>query len=468
MSISKAYRDQFLITIYDEDVIRSEKVQKTLSDQGFQVHTYHSRGLLMESWQRQLPHLFITYYQPLSLKFRELLDKLREHSAEVHVVVMGGAEFWPGVSKLLQDGRANDFWVWPPADMDVLALRVDQAIAPILYRYLAESKNPLAETLMNKINVIEATQSLQMRTQSLQWSANPELSEHASSEPELIRDLMDRLKSQFDRSEFLYLKNYPARSQLLVTHSSFAQAPYFRGQNFSFHGDSTKDSLDQRFGALRITLAEAFHSDEFVFQPVELGTEFYGILVAFHFDDVSFLQKTTRLLAMHLRHMKSELRHAQPVEQWNELVVTASELPLLLSKEVLRAREIAQPVSMIHLHCESIEFDAREQEALIDLVSTQLRPYDYLAVESRDALLIVLPHCSYENAAVKAETLRRLIVARGLKTQNTPLRLCLGVSEFPSLSEDSDQLREDAKKACTQVLVSGKNKVCLHTPEAAL
>ena len=74
-----------------------------------------------------------------------------------------------------------------------------------------------------------------------------------------------------------------------------------------------------------------------------------------------------------------------------------------------------------------------------------------------------MPHCDYESAAIKAERIRRMILNRGMKTQNTPLRLCFGVTEYPRLSPDSDQMLLDAEKACQQVLASGNNKVCLYT-----
>ena len=74
-----------------------------------------------------------------------------------------------------------------------------------------------------------------------------------------------------------------------------------------------------------------------------------------------------------------------------------------------------------------------------------------------------MPHCDFENGAIKAERLRRLILNQSMQTQNTPLRCCFGVAEFPRLSEDTDSLLDAAKAACDQVLTSGKNKVCLYT-----
>ena len=123
------------------------------------------------------------------------------------------------------------------------------------------------------------------------------------------------------------------------------------------------------------------------------------------------------------------------------------------------------PVSLIVSQIEYVGDDTADFDKAFQIIKNNLRNYDFMTQLETNQVAIVLPHCRYEDAAIKAETIRRQLVARGLKTQNTPLRLCFGVSEYPSLSPDSDSMIEDAKRACRQVLASGKNKVCLYTTE---
>ena len=148
-----------------------------------------------------------------------------------------------------------------------------------------------------------------------------------------------------------------------------------------------------------------------------------------------------------------------------EIGVKKSQFALNLSTEISRARRLKMPVSLIVSQIEYVGEDQIDFDKAFEIVKNNLRGYDFVTQLDDNQIAIVLPHCRYEDAAIKAETIRRQLVARGLKTQNTPLRLCFGVSEYPSLSADSDAMIEDAKRACNQVLVSGKNKVCLYTTE---
>lgn len=464
MSIIETYKDQFSIFSYDEDIPRSDRMADYLKKQGFQFQGFNSRGLFLETLKRNTPHIVILFYQPLNLKFRELLTKIRDCSAEIEVVLLGTNEFWPGVHSLIQSGLANDFWSWPAAGQEQLELRINQIIEKTIYKFIAEQRSEATAQIIKRLDEIKE-QGLQVQGKDSELiDVTGLLAGDNRTEAQVIEQLIEGLKQNFASSEFVYFKNYRAKDQLLVTRTSFASQNYFRGQAIHFNQDSLDVDRNTTLNKLRDLIEETFACEEFVMQPVEFAGQFYGLLMAVNFDDIAYLQKTARYLSLNLRNYYLETAEsAHQHENDYELGVSSSQFPLRVSTEVSRARRLQSPLSLIVTQLEYVSDEDQDFEKAYGLIKNNLRSYDLISRIGDQQIAILLPHCQYEDAAIKAETIRRQLVARGLKTQNTPLRLCFGVSEYPSLSQDSDALIEDAKKACAQVMVSGKNKVCLYS-----
>ena len=104
MSIVDLYKKEFKVHFLDEEIKRSEAVVEHLKKKDFSVELFSSRGLFLESLKTDLPHIFILFYQPLSMKFRELLKEVRAASDEVQVVLLASKDFWPGVQNLMDTG----------------------------------------------------------------------------------------------------------------------------------------------------------------------------------------------------------------------------------------------------------------------------------------------------------------------------------------------------------------------------
>ena len=469
MSIVDTYKSEFKIFVYDEDLTRSDRNREFLQKKGFNLTSFNSRGLFLESLKGELPHVFILFYQPLNMKFRELLGKVREASDEVEIILLGSKEFWPGVSHLIKSGLASDFWSWPVAGDAEMELRLGKIIEKYIFRMIAEQRSEVTAEIVARLDALK-----NIPTQEIGGTSEAEFSDDVTSmlqgeyqtEARVIEDLINHLKNQFPTSEFVYFKNYPAKDQLLVTRTSFSSENYFRGQAIPFSQERLENDRNKCFVDLRSLIEETFSCDQFSMQPVELSDHFYGLIMAVDFESHSFLQKTARYLSLNLRNLSLEgSSRGVEIDNDPEVGVSRTQFPFVLSREISRARRLKQPVSLIVIQLEYLDGGETELDRSFEVIKNGLRPYDVVTQLSENQMAVVLPHCDYENAAIKAEKFRRVLVARGLKTQNTPLRLCFGVSEYPALSPDSDSLLADAKRACSQVMVSGKNKVCLYSAE---
>ncbi len=467
MSIVETYKNEFKIFLYDEDVTRADRMAEFLNKKNFNFTAFNSRGLFTETLNTDLPHVVILFYQPLSMKFRELLNTIRKASSEIEVVLLSSNEFWPGIHALTKTGLVNDFWTYPFAGQEQMELRINRIIEKNIYKFIAEQRSEETETIMQKLEELAEEPNFSNVISDDKSDVSRLLSGGHRTEAQMIEELITQMKTQFPESEFVYFKNYRAKDQLLVTRTSFASENYFRGQSVPFHQEGLQQDRDQALNRLRDLIEETFSCDDFVMQPVEFAGQFYGLIMAVNFENSTFLQKTARYLSMTLRNYLLE-NSGQEADYGSEFEVgvSKSEFPLSVSTEVSRARRLRLPVSILVAQVEYVGESEEDFKKAFSMIQNNLRNYDLISQIGDNQIGIVLPHCRYEDAAIKAETIRRQLVARGLKTQNTPLRLCFGVSEYPSLSADSDSLITDAKNACSQVLVSGKNKVCLYTKSA--
>ncbi len=464
MSVIETYKSEFKIVLFDEDMTRSDRISTFMKSRDFQVNAFNSRGLFTEMLDSDLPHVVVLFYQPLNLKFRELLKKIRSVSDEIEVILLGSSEFWPGVHALIRSGLVNDFWSWPLAGQEELELRMNQVIEKNIYKFIAEQRSEATEVIVKGLERLKNRRQTQIPSSQDSSDVSRLLSAEHRTEAHVIEDLVSQLKRQFPESEFVYFKNYRAKDQLLVTRTSFSSENYFRGQSIPFHQESLQVDRGESLNKLRDLIEDTFSCQGFVMQPVEFSGHFFGLIMAVNYEDSSFLQKTARYLSVTLRNymLENSNREADYGSEVH-LGLTKNQFPLSVSTEVSRARRLRLPVSVLVAQIEYVGNEDDDFEKAFTLIQNNLRNYDMVSKIGDNQIGIVLPHCRYEDAAIKAETLRRQLVARGLKSQNTPLRLCFGVSEYPSLSSDSDSLISDAKKACSQVLVSGKNKVCLYT-----
>ncbi len=465
MSIVEIYKENFRVVYYDEDPIRAEKLKDYFNSRNYNFDVYTSRGLLFEALEAQLPHIFLLHYQPLNMRFQEIVKKARDLSAELELILLSSNEFWPGVQKLLQSNIVDDSWTWPVTAFDVLQLRIDKIIEKTIYKYVSEQRSPATELVSRKLDsLIE----LQKEPSALSIASSPLdlcslLDEKKSSESSALEQLINNLKNQNPQSDFIYLKNYPARDQLLIYKTSFAEANYFRGQSFHFIAEAFKNDPELIVQDLKTKIEESLRCGPFDLVPVVLADQVYGFLLTIQYSDVDNLKRISRHLGMFLRNVQLENSQQGPDQDVSlEQEVSFRQFPLVLSKEISRGRRLKLPVTLLLLQVEHVYNQDHNRRQVFDLIKDSLRSYDFITQMENGQLAIILPHCAYEDGAIKAENLRRQIVTKGIQSQSAPLRLCFGVSEFPRLSIDSDSLIEDAKKACAQVYSSGKNKVCLY------
>ena len=102
---------------------------------------------------------------------------------------------------------------------------------------------------------------------------------------------------------------------------------------------------------------------------------------------------------------------------------------------------------------------------LTDIFIKTSRKVDFVVRFHTGEFVMILPHTDQERATLKAERLRRTIsTAKFPYMEGQPLgciSISVGISEYPSTSQDATALIQVADNALYQVKKSTKNQVCL-------
>ena len=81
MSIVDIYKSDFKISTYDGDPVRGGKIHEILKNGSYNHKIFSSPDHFYESLKVELPHILLLHYQPLNIKFHEMLQKLRGYES---------------------------------------------------------------------------------------------------------------------------------------------------------------------------------------------------------------------------------------------------------------------------------------------------------------------------------------------------------------------------------------------------
>lgn len=146
-----------------------------------------------------------------------------------------------------------------------------------------------------------------------------------------------------------------------------------------------------------------------------------------------------------------------------------------LEEEYLRARRTKNSLGLIKLGIDDFfEIEQKMGEAYRDqlifkiskLVVESGRDIDTICRTQLNEISIIMPLSSKKGAAIRAERIRRLVENADWNHLDFRMTISLGISEYPSLSENSHTLNQTALKALQFVNEKGGNKICVFKPHS--
>lgn len=146
-----------------------------------------------------------------------------------------------------------------------------------------------------------------------------------------------------------------------------------------------------------------------------------------------------------------------------------------MSEEISRSRRLKLPMSLLILKVDRSDelFQSKDDydkklfmKLLAKAITDNSRKTDIIGRVGEFELSIILPHTPTKGACIKAERLRQIIenldFSQSIKNLDL-VTVSVGVSEYPSLCSDVNELFDSADSALYDVYNSTGNKVCLAT-----
>lgn len=146
-----------------------------------------------------------------------------------------------------------------------------------------------------------------------------------------------------------------------------------------------------------------------------------------------------------------------------------------MSEEISRSRRLKLPMALLILKVDQSDelFKAKDDydkklfmKLLARSVMDNSRKTDVIGRVGEYELSLILPHTSKKGACIKAERLRQIIenldFSQSIKNLNL-VTVSVGVSEYPTLCSDVNELFDSADSALYDIYKSTGNKVCLAT-----
>lgn len=281
----------------------------------------------------------------------------------------------------------------------------------------------------------------------------------------------------------LYFRYIAARKTLVFQKGFNIESQDLKdvGLNFSELDENFKKSdirNVEKHPAFLEMLRDVFSVEKFHVLRLEIAGDIQGLLVLSQIsassDQYLWIANQFTLLAHQGSAIELERRlHANQTQDPATQAMTKHHFFQLISEEVARARRTSLPLSLILLNIDPI-VELREKfpsedismffKTLVKIIRKHSRVNDVVGRLSEDEFALLLPHTAAKGAAIKAERIRRMIESADFSSilpGHPHITLSLGVSEYPSVCKDGDELFQAADRALFELKKTERNKVIL-------
>jgi diguanylate cyclase (GGDEF)-like protein len=431
--------------------------------------------------QNDPPHIVVCYWERVRSDLRHTIEELHAQLPESHIVLMVPLYDIGEVYEIFSS-TIYDCVPYPTPHSQQLIMAMDRAAERDFFMYACEQRGVALPppTEAPKPAPEPATETPLARFKDF----NEHLFRTRSLE-EAIDVTLDRWQQAFPQAKVVFFKYFANRRSLVFMngrgikrHSAEGAGVNLneREENFKVHDLKTPE----RIGVFVDMIQHVFGAIEFQTWLLELNEAPVGVMVIL--EDPRPLQKNAeaililQLLHSHLKLIDTE-RRLHVVSARDEITEVLHRQSFLegLHAEVARARRTQLPVSLILVKIDQMpnilkNFGRDEADLMLKMIAKIFRRHsrvnDIVGRTGSDEFGLLLPHTPHQGAAVKAERVRRMIESANfsklIKSVDRVTVSC-GVSEYPTLCRDADDLLSSSDSALYEVVRTQSNKVCIAT-----
>ena len=445
------------------DALRNPGV--VLSDAGYVCMYFNDLSSAFSEVFNNPPHFVIFDAFENRFELKKAFQEIRTQLPETHTFLLAPLEKRAFTGDFFPLGLYDVLWT-PPSSSKEWVRALDRAAERDYYMYMNEQLQKAEVEKSDMGRLMELHKSLQKR----------------NSVQECIQDFLEFGSKLLGDCGAIYLKTLPLRKILSATHGHQLDNWKGIGVNLADENDFSWAALQepQNVPALREMVREVFGRSDFQAFTFKIAKEVNGIALFLAHrpmpEALGTLSLAREFVQTNAGLLETEKRlHSVSIKDDVTGVVNRNYFIERATGEVLRARRSQRPLSILFIsvdqHALAVEKGGVEEgnavlRILARVFGKHSRVNDIVGRFNTNEFAILLPETTLAGGAIKAERLRRMIEAGDFSRvlRHTPqLTISAGVSEYPSICRDVDELFETADEALVQVR-SKTNRVCLAQP----
>ncbi|MGE3975667.1 MAG: diguanylate cyclase [Bdellovibrionales bacterium] len=462
-------RNDFSVYVVDSDQSSGDLATEALRGVGYHVETFRKGEDVILEATRHPPHIILTGTYLMGMTGLQLLRNIKNLSPDIHVVFMSTYAENTLTLEAIQSGAFDRIYK-PIQEINEIITTVDRVAEKMfleasneeLYAKLVASRSA-QKRLRNRFKF---ERKFFQQIQSLTGTLTKSKDTH-----ELIQNFLKASHNTFVETPVAFFRYLPLQDQFILAQTAGLDQESLQGLQLEL----SPAQIEQDPDALNDYTISIFEKEGFEFRFLKEGPQVIGLFLFLKSFNDPFEKKCLSQLfeIFELNYQKQSFQkklHENTIFDEVTGIYTKSQFQTRIAEEISRSRRLSLPVSVLHIGIDSA-YEMKqglmpsEWNVLVRGVAQSLkktsRVNDIIARYSDHELVVILPHTDRMGAAIKAEKFRRFVErTQFLENKNLNISVTVGVSEYPTLSMDAENLALSADAAYFQVKKIG-NKVCM-------
>lgn len=481
-------RPSFTVYLIASDTSKLEGIADSLGLAGYMVASFSELSAAVSEVYSNPPHFVIFDSEESKFSLKKAVKQIVTQLPETHILLVTPVAQREAMAPMLEHG-VYDLILTPLASAVELTRTLDRAAERDYFMYLNERlremppPEPATEESGGEPPAANTHSSISL-TEDFHLSYVTKLFAQKVAE-EAINVFAECVSGALGSCPILFMK-YIANRRVLMASVSYRLDGHdlsglglnFNEMSTAFRASQLRDPQDiPELGAM---MKEVFNVDEYYALPVEALGEVQGVMIFMRAPPAGALARMLEdwmsVLGRALSLQESEKRlHVMCVKDPATDLLNRQNFLSRMREEVSRARRTSLPVSVAIIAVDQYgqmvsKVGQEEAQTVLKMVARifekHSRVNDIIGRTGADEFAIVLPHTAKQGAMIKAERLRMIIesadFSRVIKSFPN-ITISLGVSEYPSMARDAEELLQSADEALFQVRNQG-NKTCVAKP----
>lgn len=464
---------------------RSDGARDIALQSGYNCELFKDWVACKDQSEVQPPHMLLFQFNEKAWKLVDMVREAREILPETHIFLLTPSGMIPRAVDFYDKG-VYDLIPLPIESPQQVVRALDRAAELNVYVYRNEQEQkPIALSLDVGGEFTSTNSSPHIQTHEMFSCFSVWLNElyHKTSVEENAEHFARGVFTNLNNTPCAYYKFFSPRRTLIASFSVGLEPVDVRGTGIDLNetedGFRMSDLRDpQKIKAVRDLVEEVFKAESYKCVPLEVQGRILGIFIFFPKgeDPTNNLWFTSAYSAVEKNILLFETQkrlHSSGARDETTETYNRHSFLQYVSEEIARARRTELPVSLLLIKIDQLMdisdgYGREEADLILRMIGRVFRKHsrinDVIGRVSPDELGMILPHTGEAGASIKAERLRRIIESADFKkvVKHVPkLTVCIGVSEYPTLCRDADELVQTADEALYEACDRGGNIVCV-------